>query len=215
MNLKHILISALCLVGMVSSACYFDPPPAFLRESNEYYRTIYQIPIQPNTGNDLLMDLGEIRLPFTMYSALAANEYADEGFGTINRICLEYKVIGNSNWIRVKDFTTDQSVANATGATKVNWAMNFEDVVSLFGKEVITDESLKGKDIIIRLYIASDLLETGDLDSDITLLKRFYHWWTPGDSYRDKDGGVVTLSGGWKPGYVFTAHVSNKAGIKR
>ena len=214
MKLKHILAGALCLVGMMASACYFDPSPSLHRIDMGFYSIRYQVPIQP-TDNALLMDLGEIRLPFTMYSALSANNYASEGFGTINRICLEYKVMGTTNWIRVKDYTTDQYIANTTGATKVNWAMNFDDVVSLFGKEVITDASLKGKNIVIRLYVASDLIETGDLDTDINLVKRFDYWWTPGEGYRDVDGDVVALSGGWKPGYVFTARVSDKAGIKR
>ena len=202
-------------MSVSTQACYFDPTPNIVLPVVEYYVRRYNVPARIN-NTDILTDLGEIRLPFTMYSVLSATRYNSEGFGSINRIRLEYKVIGTTNWVCVKDYTTDATVAQQTGATKVNWAMNFDNVVALFGREVINDPALKGQSIIIRMYVASDLQETGDLSVDINVTNRFTYWTASGSSQvYYQNGYAYQMSGGWKPGYVFTATVSTKAGIKR
>ena len=215
MNLKRLLLGVLTLMSVSTQACYFDPTPNIVIPVIGYYIRRYNVPTRIN-DTDILTDLGEVRLPFTMYSILSASRYSSEGFGTINRIRLEYKVIGTTNWVCVKDYTTDATVAQQTGAIKVNWEMNFDNVVALFGREVINDPALKGQNIIIRMYVASDLQETGDLSVDLNVADRFAYWTSFGSSWvYYRNGTTYQMPGGWKPGYVFTAAVSTKAGIRR
>ena len=195
MKLKTLLTTALTALSIVASACWFTQDNfngnyiAFVTGDNVHYEPTELI------SNAVYKNGYTVDMPFTVYVKVS-DRFADQtgespGAKKIVRAVLQYKVLPGGNWVTVKELKN------------LDWDMNFQNPVSLFGRNTINITNISANtEILIRLYLSDGTYETGDLNTDITspIL----------DTAHGNISSEVSYEGGWTAPFVFRVKYSGK-----
>lgn len=194
MNLKTLFTTALTSLSIVASACWFTQDNfngnyiSFITGDNFHY-TPTELITNAVYKNGYVVDM-----PFTVYVKVSdrfGDQSGEEGTKKIVRAVLQYKVLPSGSWITIKELKD------------LNWDMNFQNPVSLFGRNTINITNISaGTEILIRLYLSDGTYETGDLNTDITS--------TIPDTAHGNISSEVNYEGGWTAPFVFRVKYSGK-----
>ncbi|HBJ94971.1 MAG TPA: hypothetical protein DDZ11_00255 [Lentisphaeria bacterium] len=192
MKIKTLLIGALSALAVAAQACWFTADnfnACYIAGVNDYVQ--HYSPAE-NIGAAVYRNGQTVDMPITVWVKVS-DRFADQtgeaaGSKRITRAVLQYKVLPNGRWKTVRELKN------------LNWHMNFQHPVSLFGKSSISVSGLAaGTEILIRLYLTDGTYETGDLNSNITNVP---------DTATEANGG--SYEGGWTAPFVMRVKVSGK-----
>ena len=192
-KIQRVLCAAavLCVTGLTANACWFSEDNfngnyiAFLSGDALHYKPT-SLMSQATYYNGMTVDM-----PFTVYVKVAPR-FDGGNTRSITVAELQYKVLPSGPWTTVKRLQN------------VSWEMNFNNPVSLFGKNTINlTDIAAGTKIAIRLYLTDGIYETGDLgtDLDVTTIPE-----TASASNTDQ----VNYAGGWSAPFVMYVTYSGK-----
>ncbi len=161
MKLKTFLVGALSALAVAAHACWFTADnfnACYIAGVNNYIS--HYAPAE-NIGAAEYQNGQTVDSPITVWVKVS-DRFADQegespGNKAVIRAVLQYKVLPSGRWITVRDLK------------ELNWNMNFQHPVALFGKNNISLSGYPaGTEVLIRLYLTDGTYETGDMDSDIT-----------------------------------------------
>ena len=194
MKLKTLFTTVLTALSIVASACWFTQDNfngnyiAFVTGDNVHYEPTELI------ANAVYKNGYTVDMPFTVYVKVSdrfGDQSGEEGPKKIVKAVLQYKVLPSGEWTTVKELKD------------LNWDMNFQNPVSLFGRNTINIENIAaGTEILIRLYLSDGTYETGDLNTDITS--------TIPDTAHGNISSEINYEGGWTAPFVFRVKYSGK-----
>lgn len=182
----------LCMVGIgTASACWFSEDNfngnyiAFVSGDAVHYKPTTLLS-QATYYNGMTVDM-----PFTVYVKVAPR-FESSGPRNITIAELQYRVVPNGAWTTVKRLQN------------VSWEMNFNNPVSLFGKNTINlTDIAAGTKIAIRLYLTDGIYETGDLGTDLDVT-------TIPETASAGNTDQVNYAGGWSAPFVMYVTYSGK-----
>lgn len=195
MKLKTLLAGALSALAIAAQACWFTADnfnACYLAGVNNYVP--HYAPAEA-IGNAVYKNGQTVDLPITVWVKVS-DRFADQAGETagnkpVVKAVLQYKVLPDGAWVTVRTLQN------------LNWKMDFNRPIALFGKNNINPKGLAaGTAILIRVYFSDGTYETGNLSTDITSA-------IP-DSCTQESGS--SYQGGWTAPFVMKVVIS---GAKR
>ena len=193
--MKKFLATLLLLTSLITNACWFEPGTinlddlswigAYIAGVNNY-RAHTDFP-----NNDfILYNNFTVPMPITVWVVVQPRRTSTHLY-PVRRAVLQYKVLPFGNWVTVKEFSN------------ITTTLDYPTPIALFGNNCINIPVPDGTELLIRLYLADQYLETGDLDTDITSAIL--------DVISIETGTEsIWYEGGWSAPYVIKVRVDGK-----
>lgn len=193
--MKKFLATLLLLTSLITNACWFEPGTinlddlswigAYIAGVNNY-RAHTDFP-----NNDfILYNNFTVPMPITVWVVVQPRKTSTYLY-PVRRAVLQYKVLPSGNWVTVKEYSN------------ITTTLDYPTPIALFGNNCINIPVPDGTELLIRLYLADQYLETGDLDTDITSAIL--------DVISAETGTEsIWYEGGWSAPYVIKVRVEGK-----
>jgi len=192
--MKKFLATLLLLTSLITSACWFEPGPINIEDLSwvrAYLAGVNNYQVHADFTNDFVIyNNFTVSMPLTVWVVVQPRKTSTSLY-PVRRAVLQYKVLPSGDWVTVKEFNN------------IDTTLDYPTPIALFGNNCINIPVPDGTQLLIRLYLADQYLETGDLDTDITSAIL--------DVISAETGTEsIWYEGGWSAPYVIKVRVEGK-----
>ena len=192
--MKKFLATLLLLTSLISNACWFEPGPINIEDLSwvrAYLAGVNNYQVHADFTNDFVIyNNFTVSMPLTVWVVVQPRK-TSISLHPVRRAVWQYKVLPSGNWVTVKEFNN------------IDTTLDYPTPIALFGNNCINIPVPDGTELLIRLYLADQYLETGDLDTDITSAIL--------DVISVETGTEsIWYEGGWSAPYVIKVRVGGK-----
>jgi len=192
--MKKFLATVILLTALITNACWFEPGTINLEDLSwirAYLAGINNYQVHADFTNDFVIyNNFTVSMPLTVWVVVQPRR-SSVLLHPVRRAVLQYKVLPSGNWVTVKEYNN------------ITTTLDYTNPIPLFGSNCINISVPDGTELLIRLYLADQYLETGDLDTDITSAIL---------DVISVDTGTESIwyEGGWSAPYVIKVRVEGK-----
>lgn len=192
--MKKFLATLLLLTSLITSACWFEPGTINLEDLSwirAYLAGVNNYRTHADFPNDFIIyNNFTVAMPITVWVVVQPRKTSIT-LHPVRRAILQYKVLPSGYWVTVKEYNN------------ITTTLDYPTPIALFGNNCINIPVPDGTELLIRLYLADQYLETGDLDTDITSAIL--------DVISAETGTEsIWYEGGWSAPYVIKVRVEGK-----